>query len=334
MTAPATHLARRARRPPVRHRVPALRRLLDDGPVTAGRRPARRPRARPRRGRPDRPRRRRRGRRPDLTAAWSSRRSTRSWRSADAAWAVARAWVRRGPRRRRHEERVRPHLVPLAEVTHAPAVRGRRLRRLLRQRGPRLQRRQDLPARLPRPARRTGSTCRSATTAAPAPSCVSGTDVVRPQRPAQAPADDGVPAFGPSRGSTSSARSGSSSAAPTTLGEPVGVADAADHIFGVVLLNDWSARDIQAWEYVPLGPFLGKSFATSISAWVTPLAALDDARVPLPGQDPSRSPICGASADVGRSGSICTSRCESTALSCPRPSTATCTGRPPRCSRT
>jgi fumarylacetoacetase len=53
-----------------------------------------------------------------------------------------------------------------------------------------------------------------------------------------------------------------------------------------VLLNDWSARDIQAWEYVPLGPFLGKSFATSISAWVTPMAALDFARVSLPSQDP------------------------------------------------
>jgi fumarylacetoacetase len=61
----------------------------------------------------------------------------------------------------------------------------------------------------------------------------------------------------------------------------------ADHVFGVTPLNDWSARDIQAWEYVPLGPFLGKSFATSVSAWVTPLAALAAARVPLPGQDPA-----------------------------------------------
>ncbi len=57
-------------------------------------------------------------------------------------------------------------------------------------------------------------------------------------------------------------------------------------MFGVVLLNDWSARDIQAWEYVPLGPFLGKSFATSVSAWVTPLAALPAARVAPPAQDP------------------------------------------------
>ena len=60
----------------------------------------------------------------------------------------------------------------------------------------------------------------------------------------------------------------------------------ADHVFGVVLVNDWSARDIQAWEYVPLGPYLGKSFQTSISAWVTPLALLEDARVEAPPQDP------------------------------------------------
>ena len=58
-------------------------------------------------------------------------------------------------------------------------------------------------------------------------------------------------------------------------GVPVPVDAFAEHVFGVVILNDWSARDLQAWEYVPLGPFLGKSFATSISAWVLPLAALE-----------------------------------------------------------
>ena len=71
---------------------------------------------------------------------------------------------------------------------------------------------------------------------------------------------------------------------------PVPLSEAGDHLFGVVLLNDWSARDIQAWEYVPLGPFLGKSFATSISAWVTPMAALTEARVDLPGQEPEPLP--------------------------------------------
>jgi fumarylacetoacetase len=68
------------------------------------------------------------------------------------------------------------------------------------------------------------------------------------------------------------------------------VGEFAYHVFGVCLVNDWSARDLQAWEYVPLGPFLGKSFATSISAWVTPLLALADARVALPPQDPAPLP--------------------------------------------
>ena len=73
---------------------------------------------------------------------------------------------------------------------------------------------------------------------------------------------------------------------PSALGKPVPAERFADHVFGVVLVNDWSARDIQAWEYVPLGPFLGKSFQTSISAWVTPLALLDERRVEAPQQEP------------------------------------------------
>jgi fumarylacetoacetase len=67
-------------------------------------------------------------------------------------------------------------------------------------------------------------------------------------------------------------------------GHPVGVAEARDHVFGVFVVNDWSARDIQAFEYQPLGPFLGKSFATSVSAWVTPLWALERFRVDGPDQ--------------------------------------------------
>jgi fumarylacetoacetase len=73
---------------------------------------------------------------------------------------------------------------------------------------------------------------------------------------------------------------------PSPLGSPVAVGDFADHVFGVCLVNDWSARDIQAWEYVPLGPFLGKSFATSVSPWVVPLDALEAARVDGPAQEP------------------------------------------------
>jgi fumarylacetoacetase len=73
-------------------------------------------------------------------------------------------------------------------------------------------------------------------------------------------------------------------------GRPVAVADAPDHVFGVVLVNDWSARDIQAYEYRPLGPFLGKAFATSISPWVVPLPALAPYATPGPPQDPPPAP--------------------------------------------
>jgi fumarylacetoacetase len=86
---------------------------------------------------------------------------------------------------------------------------------------------------------------------------------------------------------------------PSPLASRVGVDDFAQHVFGLVGLNDWSARDIQAWEYVPLGPFLGKSFATSISHWVTPLAALDAAWVDLPDQDPDPLPYLQGSAARG-----------------------------------
>jgi fumarylacetoacetase len=71
-----------------------------------------------------------------------------------------------------------------------------------------------------------------------------------------------------------------------SLGEPVPIGRATEHIFGLVLMNDWSARDIQAWEYQPLGPFLAKNFCTSISPWVVMLEALEPFRRPLSAQDP------------------------------------------------
>jgi fumarylacetoacetase len=114
---------------------------------------------------------------------------------------------------------------------------------------------------------------------------VSGTDVRRPCGQRKAPTEE-TPSFGPSRRLDIEAELGFVVGSPSTLGEPVPASAFAEHVFGVTPLNDWSARDIQAWEYVPLGPFLGKSFATSVSAWVTPLAALESARVDLPGQDP------------------------------------------------
>lgn len=114
---------------------------------------------------------------------------------------------------------------------------------------------------------------------------VSGTPVRRPQGQLK-PRDADAPTYGPSRRLDIEAELGFLVGAPTGIGERVGVEGFADHVFGVLPVNDWSARDIQAWEYVPLGPFLGKSFATSVSGWVTPLAALEAARVDLPGQDP------------------------------------------------
>ncbi|HET9422484.1 MAG TPA: fumarylacetoacetase [Nocardioides sp.] len=112
-----------------------------------------------------------------------------------------------------------------------------------------------------------------------------GTPVVRPSGQRKSP-DESAPTFGPSRRLDIEAELGFVVGAGSRLGEPVPHDAFADHVFGVVGLNDWSARDIQAWEYVPLGPFLGKSFATSVSAWVTPLAALDAAWTSLPRQDP------------------------------------------------
>jgi fumarylacetoacetase len=113
---------------------------------------------------------------------------------------------------------------------------------------------------------------------------VSGTPVVRPSGQRKGP-DDVVPTFGASQRLDVEAEVGFVVGTPSQLGTPVPVADFAEHVFGVCLVNDWSARDIQAWEYVPLGPFLGKSFLTSISPWIVPLAALEAARLPAPDHD-------------------------------------------------
>jgi fumarylacetoacetase len=110
---------------------------------------------------------------------------------------------------------------------------------------------------------------------------VSGTDVVRPR--GQRREND----FGPTERLDVELELGFVVGVP---GSEIRVGAFADHVFGVVLVNDWSARDIQAFEYVPLGPFLGKSFQTSISAWVTPLALLEPQRVEAPAQDPPPLP--------------------------------------------
>lgn len=183
----------------------------------------------------------------------------------------------------RHRDRVEPHLLSLAEVEllrpigvadyvdfYSSRAHAENVGRIFRPDG------DPLPANwrhLP-----IGYSGRSGTVA------VSGTPVVRP-RGQLGPPVDGPPPFGPTRRLDFEAEVGFVVGSPSPLGEPVPVAAFADHVFGVCLVNDWSARDIQAWEYVPLGPFLGKSFLTSMSPWVVPLAALAAARVPAPPRD-------------------------------------------------
>jgi fumarylacetoacetase len=118
---------------------------------------------------------------------------------------------------------------------------------------------------------------------------VSGTDLHRPR--GQTKADDApAPTFGPSRALDFELEMGFFTGPPNELGRPIPIAEAADHIFGMVLVNDWSARDIQKWEYQPLGPFLAKNFGTSISPWVVTLEALEPFRVVGPVQDPPPLP--------------------------------------------
>jgi fumarylacetoacetase len=117
----------------------------------------------------------------------------------------------------------------------------------------------------------------------------SGTPVIRPHGQLL-PAGAAAPAFGPTQRLDFEAEVGFAVGVGSPQGEPVPAGEFARHAFGFMLVNDWSARDIQSWETQPLGPFLGKSFATSLSPWVVPVAALAAARVPPPRQDPPPLP--------------------------------------------
>jgi fumarylacetoacetase len=199
-----------------------------------------------------------------------------------AAWTAVRGWVVELVSREPQRELVEPHLLPLKEVRlHLPFSVGdyvdfyssqhhaENVGKIFRPESP------SLPTawkHLP-----IGYHGRAGTVV------LSGTDIVRPSGLRRTP--DGVE-FGPSVRLDIEAEVGFVVGVPTALGETVPVSAFADHVFGLVLVNDWSARDIQAFEYVPLGPFLGKSFATSISPWVVPLAALQEARVQPPPRDP------------------------------------------------
>src|SRR5436189_3293953 len=125
---------------------------------------------------------------------------------------------------------------------------------------------------------------------------ISGTDVRRPKGQVKPP-DASVPTFGPTKSLDYELEMAFLIGPGNSLGEPVPIDRAVDHIFGLVLMNDWSARDIQAWEYQPLGPFLAKHFCTSISPWVVTLESLEPFRRALPMQDPAPMPYLRAKDD-------------------------------------
>jgi fumarylacetoacetase len=114
---------------------------------------------------------------------------------------------------------------------------------------------------------------------------IDGTPIVRP-RGQRRPTGSDVPIVGPSQRLDIELEVGFVTGPGNALGEAISPMNMRDHVFGLVLVNDWSARDIQAWEYQPLGPFLGKSFATTISPWIVTLDALEPFRTEGPKQDP------------------------------------------------
>src|SRR5580700_11988683 len=133
---------------------------------------------------------------------------------------------------------------------------------------------------------------------------VSGTAVKRPQGQRK-PAHEEVPTYGPSRNLDFELELGFYIGVPTTLGETIPIGGAAEHIFGFCLLNDWSARDVQGWEYQPLGPFLGKNFATTVSPWVVTAEALAPFRTAAfarPEGDPAPLPYLTNAGDQAQGG--------------------------------
>jgi fumarylacetoacetase len=126
---------------------------------------------------------------------------------------------------------------------------------------------------------------------------VSGTPIHRPQGQRAPAVEGGAPGFGPSERLDIELELGFVTGPGNALGTAIATAAAREHVFGFVLVNDWSARDLQRWEYQPLGPFLSKSFATSISPWVVPLQALEPHLVAAREQDPEPLPYLRTSGD-------------------------------------
>lgn len=125
---------------------------------------------------------------------------------------------------------------------------------------------------------------------------ISGTDIIRPKGQTKAD-DDEMPTFGPTKLLDFELETGFFIGKGNKLGKPIRIENAEEHIFGMVLVNDWSARDIQKWEYVPLGPFLGKNFATSISPWIVTLEALEPFKTKRVDQNPKPLPYLRSKGD-------------------------------------
>lgn len=119
---------------------------------------------------------------------------------------------------------------------------------------------------------------------------ISGSDLHRPQGQILPPNSDDTPIFSACKLCDFELEMGFLTGPANELGEPIPISKADEHIFGMMLVNDWSARDIQKWEYQPLGPFLAKNWATTVSPWVVPLDALEPFRIEGPGQDPEPLP--------------------------------------------
>ncbi|HEY0475625.1 MAG TPA: fumarylacetoacetase, partial [Kribbella sp.] len=200
------------------------------------------------------------------------------------AWHATREWLLELVRNENERDTVEPHLIPQSAVTmlmpfevadyvdfYASEQHATNVGKLFRPDAePLLPNWKHLPV---------GYHGRSGTVVA------SGTDIVRPSGQWK-PAGADAPTYGPSQRLDIEVELGYVVGRPSSLGRPVPITDFKEHVYGVVLVNDWSARDLQAWEYVPLGPFLGKSFATSISPWVVSLESLEASAVPLGKQDP------------------------------------------------
>jgi fumarylacetoacetase len=218
------------------------------------------------------------------------------------AWSALRLALSRALSAERGDDRIRRHLTPMAQAEimmpvnvrnftdfYASVFHATNAGRAFRPESPLLPNYKYVPV---------AYHCRASSIR------VSGTPVKRP-RGQRKRADEAAPSYGPSRNLDFELELGFYIGVPSALGDTVPVGRAAEHIFGFCLLNDWSARDVQGWEYQPLGPFLGKNFATTVSPWVVTQEALAPFRIPAfarPAGDPAPLPHLDDAADRAHGG--------------------------------